>query len=124
MLIASCSSFGHFGNLPTFFVQYVPRKITHIDEENDALLNTMSLQLNHNAHSMTPIPTRNNCLSFGFIPYTQPPNKCLMLLGGGNPKTKCITLPINLARTYSKRDVVWIHDYYKSYTSRFHANFS
>jgi hypothetical protein len=70
-------SFWKFGHV---LIQYVPRKITCIDEDIDALLNTMSLRLNHITHNMAPIPIRNICLSFGFIPYTQPPIMCLLLL--------------------------------------------
>jgi hypothetical protein len=93
-------SFWKFAHI---FVQYVPRKITCIEEDIDTLLNTTSLWLNHIAHNMAYIPTRKFCLSFGFIPYTQPPNMCLMLLGGGKPETKWITLHINLVRTHSKK---------------------
>jgi hypothetical protein len=73
-------------------VQYVPQKITCMEEDINTLLNTTSMHLNHIAHNMVPIPTRKISLSFQFISYTQPPNMCLILFGDANPDTKCITL--------------------------------
>jgi hypothetical protein len=95
--------FDSFWKFAQVLVQWVPLKITCIEEDIVTLLNTTSLRLNHITHNMAPISTRKICMLLEFMPCTQALNICLMLLGGANPETKCTTLHINLASAQSKK---------------------
>jgi hypothetical protein len=77
--------------------------ITCIEEDIGILLNAASFRLNHIAHNMAPIATKNIYLSFELISQTQAPNMCLILLGGANPATKWIIVHIYIASTQSKK---------------------